>query len=244
MNPTLSSRLHVAAAGDTIYNLASDYQVDLQKFLFLNEIACNSPVFSGQNLWIPDNAGLSADLSQLEPFQSSNAPRISALRSFAMNCTLTNSDFYFSTDSQKLVSGSSLWDVPTGSINIQSTNVPLNFDGSPDPNLPSPLLVISPDQRTLAVRSGNDIQLWEIASRRLVHTLSGHQDIVTSLVYSPDGMMLVSGSGTGEQKIIFWNPADGTQIKVLDGWTVLKLTFSQDGQFLIGEETMPCVSGA
>ena len=230
-----SSRLHEAVTGDTIYNLASAYQVDLQKFLSLNGINCNSPIFAGQNLWVPDNAGLSADLSQLESIQVSNASQITDLRSFAMNCTLTNSDFYFSADSQKLISGSSLWDVSTGSINIQSTNIPRHFDGTPDADLQSPLLVISPDQQTLAVRSGNDIQLWEIATGRLVRILSGHQDFVTSMVYSPDGTMLVSGSSTDEQKIIFWNPLDGTQIKVLDGWTVHKLTFSQDGEYLIGE---------
>ena len=229
-----SDKLHVVVPGDNIYNLASAYQVELGQFLSLNDIGCDSPIFSGQNLWIPQNAGLKADTSQLPVISAGNVSRLSPLRTFSMQCALTNSDFYFSADSKKLVSGSILWDVPTGSINIQTTRVPLRLDNSPDPNRPSPLLVISPDQRTVAVRTGNDIQLWDIATNRLLRTLSGHQDTVTSLVYSPDGSMLVSSSSTGEQKIIFWNPVDGSQIRMLEGWTVLKLTFTQDGQFLLG----------
>lgn len=230
-----STRLHVAATGDTVYNIATTYQVYLPQFLSLNGIQCDSPIFAGQNLWLPDDAGLIPDTSPLSPIQPGNAAQLVALRTFEMDCTLTNSDLFFSADGQKLVSGSSLWDVPTGSINIQSTNVPRNFDGTPDSGLLSPLLVISPDQQTLAVRAGSDIQLWEMASGRLMQTLRGHQDIITSLVYSPDGSLLVSGSGTGEQKIIFWNPQDGTQVKVYDGWTVLKLRFSQNGEYLLGE---------
>jgi WD40 repeat protein len=230
-----SSRLHVAATGDTIYNIATTYGVDLQKLLSLNQIDCDSPIFAGQNLWMPDNADLIPDLSQREPLQPGNASQLSELRSFAMKCTLTNSNLIFSPDVQKLVSGSALWDVPTGSINIQSTNIPRHFDGSPETDLPSPLLVFSPDQQTLAVRSGNVIQLWDIAGGRLQRTLSGHQDVVTSLVYSPDGSLLVSASGTGEQKIFFWNPQDGTLMKTLEGWTVSKLFFSQNGEYLFGE---------
>jgi WD40 repeat protein len=231
----VSSRLHVAATGDTIYNIATSYGVGLQELLSLNQIDCDSPIFAGQNLWVPDNAGLTTDLNQRQPLQPGNAAQLSSLRSFPMNCTLTNSDLYFSPDGQKLVSGSSLWDVPTGAINIQSTNIPRHFDGSPEADLQSPLLVISPDQHTLALRAGSDIQLWDIASGRLQRTLSGHQDVITSLVYSPDGSLLVSGSGTGEQKIFFWNPLDGTRIKTLEGWTVSRLVFSHNGEYLFGE---------
>lgn len=232
----LSSRLHVVEAGDNIYNLSTAYQVRLSEMLAVNGLTCESPIFQGQNLWVPDDAALAVDQSTRQPIGVGNVRGISSLRSFEMSCTLTNSDFYFSDGGAKLISGSTLWDIATGTINIQVTEIPRRFDGSPDPDLYSPLLVFSPDQATLAARVGNDIQIWDIATGHLLRTLSGHQDVVMAMAYSPDGQMLISSSGTGEKKIMFWNPNDGSQVRApLEGWSVFKLKITSDGEYLIGE---------
>ncbi len=54
-------------------------------------------------------------------------------------------------------------------------------------------LAFSPDGRLLAIADGDDVRVWEIATRRL-HTLKGHRGKVNSLAFLPDGKALVSAS--------------------------------------------------
>jgi WD40 repeat protein len=54
---------------------------------------------------------------------------------------------------------------------------------------------LSPDGETLAWSlEDNTIQLLRISDRKVLHTLSGHSDMVTKLRFSPDGRLLVSAS--------------------------------------------------
>ncbi|HEX2916685.1 MAG TPA: hypothetical protein VH186_38345 [Chloroflexia bacterium] len=58
-------------------------------------------------------------------------------------------------------------------------------------------LALSPDGRTFAIGSTyGEIQVWDVASRKKLFNLPGHQDEVNSLTYSPDGKWLASGSGS------------------------------------------------
>jgi len=118
---------------------------------------------------------------------------------------------------------------------IQASSVPLRFDGTPETNLVSPLMIFAPVGQMVALRVNNQIELWEISTGRLLRTLQGHTDLITSLAFSPDGQTLASGSGTEEKIIRLWNVADGRQIQTLDGFTVSGLSFTSDGQFIIAE---------
>jgi WD40 repeat protein len=40
----------------------------------------------------------------------------------------------------------------------------------------------------------NTVKLWSVESQKEVITLQGHDDIVFSVVFSPDGKFLASGS--------------------------------------------------
>jgi WD40 repeat protein len=56
-------------------------------------------------------------------------------------------------------------------------------------------LAYSPDGMVLAsAHADRAVRLWETASGRLLVTLTGHTDVVTSLAFSPDGTRLASSS--------------------------------------------------
>jgi WD40 repeat protein len=51
----------------------------------------------------------------------------------------------------------------------------------------------SPRELLLAVRSGEYVALWDIGAGRQRQSLVGHQALVTSVAFSPDGRVLASG---------------------------------------------------
>ncbi|MGY1702962.1 toll/interleukin-1 receptor domain-containing protein [Geodermatophilus sp. SYSU D00697] len=74
-------------------------------------------------------------------------------------------------------------------------------------------LALSPDGRTIAsgggVRSG-DITLWDIETGNRTAVLTGHDDLVSGLAFTPDGTMLVSSSHDGS--IFLWDVDDRARI--------------------------------
>jgi WD40 repeat protein len=76
------------------------------------------------------------------------------------------------------------------------------------------------------------IKLWRVADGSLVRTLTGHTGEVVSVVFSPDGRLLASGSGDGTIKL--WRVADGSLVRTLTGHTgaVTSVSFSPDGRLL------------
>nr|NCS18119.1 protein kinase [Microcystis aeruginosa G13-12] len=68
--------------------------------------------------------------------------------------------------------------------------------------------------------------------RFLDKTLTGHSDMVTSVVYSPDGRYLASGSD--DKTIKIWEVATGKELRTLtghSGW-VSSVVYSPDGRYL------------
>jgi WD40 repeat protein len=90
----------------------------------------------------------------------------------------------------------------------------------------------SPDGRILA-SAGEDrtIKLWDVATRREIRNLVGHDSLVTSLTISRDGKLLASGSM--DARVMVWDIATGQVV-----WThkhsapILGTAFSPDGRFL------------
>jgi WD40 repeat protein len=68
--------------------------------------------------------------------------------------------------------------------------------------------------------------------RFLDKTLTGHSSTVGSVVYSPDGRYLASGSSDDTIKI--WEVATGRELRTLTGhyWGVYSVVYSPDGRYL------------
>ncbi|MBW4472022.1 MAG: protein kinase [Stenomitos rutilans HA7619-LM2] len=87
-------------------------------------------------------------------------------------------------------------------------------------------------ETVLASSSGTTIKLWDVQTGQVIRTLTGHLDIVSCLVMSLDGQMLISGSA--DKSIRLWDVRTGQRIGAiaLHTDTVLSLALSPDGRTL------------
>jgi WD40 repeat protein len=102
-------------------------------------------------------------------------------------------------------------------------------------------VAFSPDGKTLALASREgSVQIWDVATGKLLDTLKRHSGAVEAVDFSPDGRTLASGSS--DQTVRLWNVETRRELMQLDpGGIQLRhvqsLAFSPDGQHLLADGT-------
>ncbi|MGV0103150.1 Protein kinase domain-containing protein [Nostoc sp. DSM 114160] len=94
-------------------------------------------------------------------------------------------------------------------------------------------LAISPDGQTLASASDDkNIKLWDLNTKKVLASLSGHSQAVKSVAFSPDGQILATASD--DKTIKLWQVETLKEICTLWGHAhaVKSVAFSPDGQIL------------
>jgi WD40 repeat protein len=96
--------------------------------------------------------------------------------------------------------------------------------------LAATLLAFSPDGKTLASAGARKIQIWDVATREVKHTISGHKKAIQSICFSPNGRYLVSGST--DDTIRVWNVEPGTLDREIEAKQdgVLAVAYSPSGK--------------
>lgn len=91
-------------------------------------------------------------------------------------------------------------------------------------------LAVSPDGRFAL--TGNDIgelHVWDLADGKLHFTERSHDNGIVGLVFSPDGLLLVSSS---RDTVRLWDTASWT-IESTQNFRHYRIAFSSDGRFLV-----------
>ncbi|MDY6896756.1 MAG: CHAT domain-containing protein [Cyanobacteriota bacterium] len=149
---------------------------------------------------------------------------INLLRQF--NIELNNYDF----------SNLNIWQANFQGINLQQTNFAnSNLSKSIFTNSLGSIFAgkFSPTDNLFATSINTQIYLWEVDNEKQLDTLTGHSAWVESLVFSPSGKILATGSQ--DHTIRLWNVETGQCLQVLQAHTsgIQSLAFNHDGNTLI-----------
>ena len=98
---------------------------------------------------------------------------------------------------------------------------------------PTRAVALSRQGALLAVGSGPEIVIWNRQYQKKLFELRGHTETVSSLVFSADGQILVSGSY--DQTVKLWHMSTGQMVNTLVGHqaAVCSVAYSLDGTLIV-----------
>jgi WD40 repeat protein len=118
---------------------------------------------------------------------------------------------------------------PQGGVRLVNTASATEL-GRIDAKGPTAALTLSPDGKTLAASDGKGVDIWDVATRKLMRSLPQGTGDVQLLLFAPDGKLMVGGSSDSR----LWDVAADKLIRVLPlAFGALKsAVFSPDGRSL------------
>ncbi|MEM9543606.1 MAG: protein kinase [Cyanobacteria bacterium P01_E01_bin.42] len=98
-------------------------------------------------------------------------------------------------------------------------------------------ICMSPDGHYGAVAGSREVSLWAIAVGRCLRVFSGHDDTVTTVNFSADGNVLLSGSQDGTLRL--WNVLSGECTFIFEGHreAIAVAQLSADGRYMVSAST-------
>ena len=97
----------------------------------------------------------------------------------------------------------------------------------------------SPKADLLAVTNKKGVAVWDWKKEQVAFSLTAHAGPVSCVAFSPNGKLLATGSGVGDQRLSsgevkVWDGATGKELLCLKGhtWPVTGLAFSPDSKWI------------
>ena len=91
-----------------------------------------------------------------------------------------------------------------------------------------------PEGTKAVIGAGNDVQIWELRSGRIVRQLRGHSNRITQVQLSLDGKTILSASWDGTIKL--WSAETGNLLRTLTGSGPISYAqFSPDGKRIVSQ---------
>lgn len=143
----------------------------------------------------------------------------------------------FSSDGQTLVSGGYDRLIRIQDLTSQLDGDPVRVDWATFADID-----LHPDGKLLAAAATRDLinparddkflMIWSLDENREVRRMRGHADRLTSVVFTPDGAQVATGSH--DRTVRIWDVATGREMRTLTGHTdaVMGIAASPDGQAL------------
>ena len=162
--------------------------------------------------WLPDGGSRPGETPLQKPAEI-KAP-------FAFTGMSPKQEYFFAIDGAGLIC---VWKTDTGKL--------VRAMPGPAPRIRNAVLSPHGKQIAVSVESENITRLYDCATG-VERQLSGHQDFVSGLAFSPDGATLATGSMDGTIRL--WNTAEGRTIAILPGHMqeTTDVAFSPDGRTL------------